>query len=898
MSGKSILCIILSMLFIVQNFNFHVLELRAEQSSYQVSSYYPEQWYTKRWQPVNNEAGGFWVPGYGPNSTIPGGPEQYYPSFHFHSADDGTIAYCMQADLANPDGTTEYTNVSSDGISKQFGADRLVQVSNILKRGYPLGGDLGLPEDAAQEATQIAIWHVLSGTVGNESELWGNLDWLQNNNADIPTIETVKWLIQESTKPVEHEITISCENESKDVDFFYYDLTILVKEMSKGILLSFENLPAQSVINDILIDNQFHDPNAKNGEYHYQLKVPRLGNENSTIQVSVNGLDERDSADMYFYQTNGTQNDLPYQMLAVALRTQNEYKGNSIEIKTGENFGNIRVWKRDKNDNQNLAGAVFGLFKDIDGTDLFATLPATDEKGESSLFNILPGVYYLKELQAPYGYKMNMDVHEITVHPDTETELTVHNEQERNKIRIQKVDGAFQTPLQGAVFEIYRDELCNELISTMQATDNEGIAESEWLPLGVYYVKEKKSPDGYYVSNDVFKVEISSATTPVHITVSNKKIVGKIKIQKNGEQLIKAETIESTFGSIAQLVYDQVNLEGVIFSIYKDETCSDKVGEIITNEDGYGELDELVPGTYYIKETKVPEGYLVSDQVYSYEVKPEAEEEVVLGIDNERGLTKIKIHKTGKGEETFPLKGVTFGIYNAQPLFDLDGNTILEKNQLMAVAHTDNEGIAMVTLKLPLGKYYFTELETPEGFVPSREVFHFEITSTSQKETVIELNKEDPLINEQASGKLIVNKTDEYKNPIEEVEFTLTCRNNNKAYSLKTDVEGKAVLEHIPIGSYDTNTGIWTYFTYELKETGPKEGYEGNDEIHTIQFKQSEEREAVIEYGIEIINKRMPSKTFILGIEDYYKPIGTGAIITGIGISILGMFVYKKRQRI
>ena len=660
MSGKSILCIILSMLFIVQNFNFHVLELRAEQSSYQVSSYYPEQWYTKRWQPVNNEAGGFWVPGYGPNSTIPGGPEQNYPSFHFHSADDGTIAYCMQADLANPDGTTEYTNVSADGISKQFSADRLVQVSNILKRGYPLGGDLGLPEDAAQEATQIAIWHVLSGTVGNKSELWGNLDWIQNNIADIPTIETVKWLIQESTKPVEHEITISCENESKDVDFFYYDLTILVKEMSKGILLSFENLPAQSMINDVLIDNQFHDPNAKNGEYHYQLKVPRLGNENSTIQVGVNGLDERDSADMYFYQTNGTQNDLPYQMLAVALRTQNEYKGNSIEIVTGENLGNVRVWKRDKSDNQNLAGAVFGLFKDIEGTDLFATLPATDEKGESSLFNILPGVYYLKELQAPYGYKLNMDVHEITVHPDTETGLTVHNEQERNKIRIQKVDEGFQTPLKGAVFEIYR----------------------------------------------------------------------------------------------------------------------------------------------------------------------------------------------------------------------------------------------MVTLKLPLGKYYFTELETPEGFVPSREVFHFEITSTSQEETVMALNKEDPLINEQASGKLIVNKTDEYKNPIEEVEFTLTCRNNNKDYSLKTDAEGKAVLEHIPIGSYDTNTGIWTYFTYELKETGPKEGYEGNDEIHTIQFKQSEEREAVIEYGIEIINKRMPSKTFILGIEDYYKPIGTGAIITGIGISIFGIFLYKKRQRI
>ena len=62
-------------------------------------------------------------------------------------------------------------------------------------------------------------------------------------------------------------------------------------------------------------------------------------------------------------------------------------------------------------------------------------------------------------------------------------------------------------------------------------------------------------------------------------------------------------------------------IEGVVFGIYSDEAATVKVGEMITNASGTASYAELEPGSYYVKEISAPEGYQISDTVYSVVVK-------------------------------------------------------------------------------------------------------------------------------------------------------------------------------------------------------------------------------------------------------------------------------------
>ena len=90
-----------------------------------------------------------------------------------------------------------------------------------------------------------------------------------------------------------------------------------------------------------------------------------------------------------------------------------------------------------------------------------------------------------------------------------------------------------------------------------------------------------------------------------------------------------------TYG-ITIFKYDSANpetgLSGAVFEIYqKDESgavITDSKVELTSGDDGYATLDGLDSGTYYIKETKAPEGYVCSDQELTVTIPDQA------GTDN------------------------------------------------------------------------------------------------------------------------------------------------------------------------------------------------------------------------------------------------------------------------
>ncbi len=117
--------------------------------------------------------------------------------------------------------------------------------------------------------------------------------------------------------------------------------------------------------------------------------------------------------------------------------------------------------------------------------------------------------------------------------------------------------------------------------------------------------------------------------------------------------------VVDTYG-IKVFKYDQENekigLAGAEFTVYSDENCTTVVGTIKTDSAGYGTLEGLDLGTYYLVETSAPDGYVCSDTplkvVIAHATTGEDGEEVAQTYDAKTNLVSVsfanaKIPETG-----------------------------------------------------------------------------------------------------------------------------------------------------------------------------------------------------------------------------------------------------------
>ena len=62
--------------------------------------------------------------------------------------------------------------------------------------------------------------------------------------------------------------------------------------------------------------------------------------------------------------------------------------------------------------------------------------------------------------------------------------------------------------VKGAVFALFNDEGCTEPTAYKQTSDSNGDVKFQLIPVGTYYMKETAAPYGYYLNDEVFKVEV------------------------------------------------------------------------------------------------------------------------------------------------------------------------------------------------------------------------------------------------------------------------------------------------------------------------------------------------------------------------------------------------------
>ncbi len=308
------------------------------------------------------------------------------------------------------------------------------------------------------------------------------------------------------------------------------------------------------------------------------------------------------------------ENENVYSITIVMGEENTELTG-SQAIVNNPNFGKFE-FKKAKPDGTGLAGAIFSLYKE---DKLISDTIITKEDGTFSSFMLEPGQYRLIETTAPDGFEkiepitFEIKATEITaLHSDGSDNVI---DQALGQIEITKLDdvssyipGLTNQPISGVHFGLY---LPDGSLVKEKVTDADGKIIWTDVPAGQYYVQEIDSPDnpdGYVYSNTQYQVTVEAQKSAVETYYPNGTT--------HGEIINKADKGRLVIYKVDQTLPDK-GLSGAVFRIYSDSAYTNAIGEVTTNELGYA-VSELLNAeadgtTYYVKEIKAPEGYVLDE---------------------------------------------------------------------------------------------------------------------------------------------------------------------------------------------------------------------------------------------------------------------------------------------
>lgn len=372
----------------------------------------------------------------------------------------------------------------------------------------------------------------------------------------------------------------------------------------------------------------------------------------------------------------------------------------------------------------------------------------------------------------------------LTVDPGVNTFLNADFRAQLGSLKLRKTDKGGKL-LDGAVFHVSGNGYDRDVtVTNGEITVNE-------LPIGDYTVTEKTAPNGYLVNVAPFKTTVSANQT-AETTITDEAPTGKISIKKSDSK-----------GN----VQGEASLEGAEYTVYGAD--GQEVGKITTDKDGNGSLENLVLGTYTVKETKAPEAYDLDWNTYTVELTyKDQNTAIILGnVDSKENVKtgKIEIKKTDT--EGNPLKSGEFGIYANADMYI--GDTLYKKGQLVVSIKTDDSGVAR-SGDLPYGSYYVKEISAPtqEGgnshnFVLSDDTQYVKINGKNKTDTVTFVDKKV------TASKTTITGTDEIKGAVMTV----------------TDNDGKVIDTWTSDGNPHSIKGLHEGWEYTLTETTAPKGY-------------------------------------------------------------------------
>ncbi len=245
-------------------------------------------------------------------------------------------------------------------------------------------------------------------------------------------------------------------------------------------------------------------------------------------------------------------------------------------------------------------------------------------------------------------------------------------------------------------------------------------------------------------------------------------------------------------------------LQGAKFGVY---TANDMlIHELTTDKDGTIESGNIVLGDYYFKELVAPEGYMLSDEVYSFSVT-NVGQIITFDLSNVAIKGRVSIAKTDDVGNS--LSGAVYGIYDS------------EDNPIQELV-SDENGYAESEY-LSYGSYYVREISAPEGYILADDIHVFDISGNDE---MMELE----ITNCPITGSVEVMKSEPIEgNPLDGVVFAIYDTEDTLIEEIQTDSEGRAVSSRLRYGDY------------YLKELSLLDHYIPNDEVYEFSISENDE---------------------------------------------------------
>lgn len=275
-------------------------------------------------------------------------------------------------------------------------------------------------------------------------------------------------------------------------------------------------------------------------------------------------------------------------------------------------------------------------------------------------------------------------------------------------------------PVKGAQYELYLLMNDTESLVGSYTTDSEGRLDIYDVTTGVYRFYETGVPGGYDDENERAPLEF------------------RLDDSNNGSALVK-DTNRQKYGSVFINKYDDNEnpVEDSEFSLFTDEKCTetarDKDGNelvALTDKRGYILFEGLPWATYYIKETRAPRGYKLSEDIRRVEIGYDSDQDICvtdheIHVINERKKGSVELCKTDMDNNIIEHQAV-------YTLYRNDGSMV--KENLITGADNDGDGREdgkgkIIVRNLEWGSYYFMEKEAPAGYALSDEKVRFTVNA-------------------------------------------------------------------------------------------------------------------------------------------------------------------------
>ena len=564
------------------------------------------------------------------------------------------------------------------------------------------------------------------------------------------------------------------------------------------------------------------------------------------------------------------QNINNFNMLGDSYTISNISSNHSVQVYTLPMRIRIKIDKQDKETGKTIQadakfeGAEYSIYKDANCTNFVEKL-TVDKNGYATSSDLLlvdyvngsynyTETYYVKETKAPTGY--NIDTNVYTVYQNTASqnvkvaEQTVTSKEKviKNSIEITKyieeTDSTLKQKLSGVVFKAVLNSDTSKVYYSTQ-TDNNGKCVISDLPYGTYTISEVKIPGIAFDG----KFHIGSSNTR---QIMFEQFIGEDKskhsayvygditnIAKKMQITVYKEDTET--GTITQ---GDAHLENAEYTLYRDAACTDAVETltIAKNTDGTYSATSgwYLVGTYYVKETKAPEGYLIDEKVYTVAQDPAAQTEeytkhIVTSKDNVK-RNNIDITKYLEKTDSTKKQNLAGAEFTAQ----LVSKNSPDSNKLYK-AVTDANGNCTIK-DLPYGTYRIWESKVPDTAYNGEFYINGAQTRSTSFEQFIELDKTEreaykyaDITDVAKKMQITVFKEDNETGTATQGDAHL----ENAEYTLYRDAACTDAVETITIaknedGTYSATSGWYLVGTYYVKETKAPEGYLIDEKVYTV----------------------------------------------------------------